>query len=154
MFKGRKLNDLLSDKRFIRWAVIAALAAVLAIFAGSLIQSGSGEAQVDTEAFSDRLKRELLNVVSHIDGVGEAEIFLTLDNGGENVYLSHSDTKTKSIEPTVRGVVIVCDGGDDPVVVSRVLSAVTRALSVSSDKVCVTKLARSQQNGNEYDYDH
>lgn len=140
MFKGRKLNEILSDKRFVRIAVIAAVGAILLIFISSYLDFG-GASAVDTEAFGERLRTQLLTIVSHIDGVGEAEIFLTLDNGGENVYLTNSDTKTKSIEPTVRGVVIVCDGGDDPVVVSRVLSAVTRSLSVSSDKVCITKLA-------------
>ena len=143
MSKGRKLNDLLTDRRFIRWAVIVALSAIVLIFLSSLIHSGTGDDTADTEAFSDRLRTSLLNVVTHIDGVGEAEIFLTLDNGGENVYLANTDTKTKSIEPTVRGVVIVCDGGDDPIVVSRVLSAVTRSLSISSDKVCITKLAHN-----------
>lgn len=140
MLKGRKLNELLYDKRFIRVAVIAALGAIVIIFLSSYIDFG-GDPAVDTEAFSEKLRSQLLAIVSHIDGVGEAEIFLTLDNGGENVYLTNSDTKTKSIEPTVRGVVIVCDGGDDPVVVSRVLGAVTRSLSISSDKVCITKLA-------------
>ena len=140
MSKGRKWNEILTDKRFIRVAVIAALGAILLIFLTSFIDFGT-DTSVDAEAFSDRLKSQLLSIVSHIDGVGEAEIFLTLDNSGENVYLTNSDTKTKSIEPTVRGVVIVCDGGDDPVVVSRVLSAVTRSLSISSDKVCITKLA-------------
>ena len=62
-----------------------------------------------------------------------------MDNSGENVYLKNTDQKTVSIEPKVRGVVIVCDGGDDPLVVSRVLDAVTKALNISSDKVCITK---------------
>lgn len=141
MFKGRKLNDLLTDRRFIRAAVIAALCAIGVIFLSSFIRFGTDDGGIDTEAFSDRLRGRLLDIVSRIDGVGEAEIFLTLDNGGENVYLTNSDTKTKSIEPTVRGVVIVCDGGDDPVVVSRVLGAVTRSLSVTADRVCITKLA-------------
>lgn len=141
MSKGNKLNDLLTDKRFIRAAVIVAACAIALIFLSSVIRSGSDEKAVDTEAFSQRLHSRLLNIVTRIDGVGEAEIFLTLENGGENVYLTNSDTKTKSIEPLVRGVVIVCDGGDDPVVVSRVMSAVTRSLSISSDRVSITKLA-------------
>ena len=62
-----------------------------------------------------------------------------MDNSGENVYLKNTDTKTKSIEPKVRGVVVVCDGGDNPLVVSRVLDAVTKSLNISSDKVCITK---------------
>ena len=77
--------------------------------------------------------------MSQISGVGNVKIFLTMDNSGENVYLKNTDTKTVSIEPKVRGVVVVCDGGDDQLVVSRVLDAVTKALNISSDKVCITK---------------
>ena len=141
MSMGRKLSELITDKRFIRIAVIAALGAIVLIFLSSFIDIGSKDAAVDTEAYSAQLRSQLLEIVSRIDGVGEAEIFLTMDNAGEYVYLTNTDTKTKSIAPTVRGVVIVCDGGDDPIVVSRVLSAVTRSLSISSDKVCITKLA-------------
>ncbi len=64
-----------------------------------------------------------------------------MDNSGENVYLNNSDTKTKSITPVVRGVVVVCTGGDDSLVVARVMSAVTKSLDISSNKVCVTKLS-------------
>lgn len=142
MSKVKKLSELITDRRFVRFAVIAAAAAIALIFLSSFVSFGGGEKAVDTEVYSEQLRSQLLDIVSHIDGVGEAEIFLTLDNGGESVYLTNTDTKTKSIEPTVRGVVIVCDGGDDPVVVSRVLGAVTRSLSISSDKVCITKLAR------------
>jgi len=140
MSKSKKLSELLGDKRFIRIAVFVCLSAIILIWLTSFVHFGTDDKAVDTDSYVTQLRSQLLEIVSHIDGVGEAEIFLTLDNGGENVYLSNSDTKTKSIEPTVRGVVIVCDGGDDPIVVSRVLSAVTRSLSLSSDKVCVTKL--------------
>lgn len=144
MFKKKSLNDILTDQRFIRIAVIAACAAILLIFLSSFIKFPSS-GDKDTEQYTIQLHDQLLSIVTRIDGVGEAEIFLTIDNAGESVYLSNSDTKTKSIEPTVRGVVIVCDGGDDPIVVSRVLSAVTRSLSISSDKVCVTKLSNINQ---------
>ena len=140
MLHSRSLNDILADKRFIRIAVIAACAAILLIFLSSYI-SLKPDSGVDAERYAADLHDSLLDIIAHIDGVGEAEIFLTMDNAGESVYLTNSDTKTKRIEPTVRGVVIVCDGGDDPIVVSRVLSAVTRSLSISSDKVCITKLS-------------
>lgn len=45
------------------------------------------------------------------------------------------------MEPVVRGVVVVCEGGDDPLTVTRILEAVTTALGVSSAKVCITKCA-------------
>lgn len=47
----------------------------------------------------------------------------------------------KQIEPTIKGVVIVCEGGDDIIVKERVISAITTALSISSTRVCVTKSA-------------
>ena len=140
MLTKQKLNEILTGKRFLRIAVTAAAVSVLLIFVTSYVDFGV-DRDVESERYSAALKAQLLEIISRIDGVGEAEIFLTMDNSGEYVYLKNSDTKTKSIEPTVRGVVIVCEGGEDPVVVDRVLSAVTRSLSISSDKVCITKLA-------------
>ena len=43
------------------------------------------------------------------------------------------------IQPTVRGVVVVCDGGDRDDVRERVIQAVAVALDVSSKRVCVVK---------------
>ncbi|MBQ3266243.1 MAG: hypothetical protein IJH07_10760 [Ruminococcus sp.] len=138
MLSGKKLSEWLSRKSTLRVAVIIGTAAILLIALSSVIdfdQSGNDQA----EAYASRTEARLLEIVSQISGVGEAKIFLTMDNRGENVYLKNTDTKTVSIEPKVRGVVIVCDGGDDPLVVSRVLDAVTKALNISSDKVCITK---------------
>ncbi|MGI5893547.1 MAG: hypothetical protein ACOX6P_03035 [Candidatus Merdivicinus sp.] len=45
------------------------------------------------------------------------------------------------MEPVIKGVIIVCEGGEDPVTVSRIMDAVTTALAISSAKVCITKLA-------------
>ncbi len=45
------------------------------------------------------------------------------------------------IEPKIKGVVVVCQGADNMVVQERVISAVTTALGISSNRVCVTKKA-------------
>ena len=138
---GKRISKLTGSKRFLNIAVIVALSAITLIFLTSFIDIDSTDNTAVVERYSEQLRSQLLEIVSRIDGVGRVELFMTLDNAGENIYLTNTDKKTKSIEPTVRGVVVVCDGGDDPVVVGRVLSAVTRSLSLSSDKVCVTKLA-------------
>ncbi|MCI8496908.1 MAG: stage III sporulation protein AG [Clostridiales bacterium] len=44
------------------------------------------------------------------------------------------------IEPQVKGVVVVCEGGDQELVQQRVTNAVTTALNITSRRVCVTKL--------------
>ena len=137
MLKGRKLSAILSDKRTLRVAVIIGFAAIALILISSLINiDASG---VSPEKYAAETESRLLRILSEIDGVGEAKIFLTMENAGENVYLKNTDKKTASIEPKVRGVVIVCDGGDDPIVAARVLEAVTKSLDINSDKVCITK---------------
>ncbi len=43
------------------------------------------------------------------------------------------------IQPQIKGVVVVCDGGDTAGVVQRVTAVVTTALNISTRRVCVTK---------------
>lgn len=43
------------------------------------------------------------------------------------------------IEPKVKGVVVICPGGDDAVVKKRIVEAVTTALNINYTRVCVTK---------------
>ena len=138
MLTGKKFSDWLSSRTTVRIAVIVGAAAILLIGLSSVIDFDRDSIE-QADAYASRTEARLLEIVSQISGVGEAKIFLTMDNSGENVYLKNTDTKTVSIEPKVRGVVIVCDGGDDPLVVSRVLDAATKALDISSDKVCITK---------------
>ncbi len=136
------VKKIFENPKILKIAVISGIVAIALIFISSYIDVSSFSRNLDSEEYCTALEENLLSVVTRIEGVGNAEIFLTMDNDGENVYLSNSDTKTQSITPVVRGVVIVCDGGDDPVVVSRVMSAVTKSLDISTNKVCVTKLSK------------
>lgn len=138
MLPGKRLNEWLSDKRVIRTAVIIGIAAILLIGLTKVVDLSGGR-QDQAGEYASRTEERLLEIVSQISGVGDVKIFLTMDDSGENVYQKNTDQKTVSIEPKVRGVVVVCDGGDDPTVKSRVLDAITKALNISSNKVCITK---------------
>ncbi|MBP3381010.1 MAG: hypothetical protein J6L00_00065 [Clostridia bacterium] len=65
------------------------------------------------------------------------------DTEQDVILIDGTDGKTglllTEIQPTVKGVVVVCDGGDREDVVQRVTSAVTTALNISARRVCVTK---------------
>lgn len=138
MSKRKRLSDWLNDRRVIKAAVIVGIAAILLIGLTNAVDlSGGGQDQV--REYASRTEERMLEIVSQISGAGDVKIFLTMDDSGENVYQKNTDQKTVSIEPKVRGVVVVCDGGDDPTVVARILDAVTKALDISSDKVCITK---------------
>ena len=47
----------------------------------------------------------------------------------------------RRLEPEVKGVVVVCQGGDDPLVVRRVVETVRVALNISSSRISVSRLA-------------
>ena len=141
MNKKLDFKKIYENPKFTKIAIIVGVLAILLIFLSSYIDFSDFKKTVDTDEYCTALENSLLSVITQIEGVGNAKIFLTMDNNGENVYLNNTDTKTQSISPVVRGVVIVCDGGDDPVVVNRVMSAITKSLDIPSNKVCVTKLS-------------
>ena len=126
------------DPAAVKIAAAAGIIAIVLIFLSSYIDFGAKTP--DTQKYSSQISSQLLEILSSVEGVGDVKIFLTMDNAGEDIYRNNSDSKIKSITPTVRGVVVVCDGGDDPVVAERIMSAVTKSLDISSDKVSITKL--------------
>ncbi|HHZ05691.1 MAG TPA: hypothetical protein GX401_02710 [Clostridiales bacterium] len=78
------------------------------------------------------------------DGSPQSDSNTQIENSYITVKLADGTQQTvllKEIQPKVRGVLVVCSGGDDKVIHQRVLEAVTKALDISSAKVCVTKLS-------------
>ena len=67
-------------------------------------------------------------------------------NDCEKKYITVKDSEgtehalaVTEIEPKIKGVIIACTGGDNPVVKKRIVEAATTALSIPSRRVCVTK---------------
>jgi stage III sporulation protein AG len=58
------------------------------------------------------------------------------NSGGQQALI-----KTE-LQPTIMGVVIVCDGGDSPVVQENITNTVMSALNVSADHISVCKLSK------------
>lgn len=77
-------------------------------------------------------RKEDGNGISERDDKKESVIIVDSGNGRQGLLVTE-------IQPTVRGVVVVCQGGDQPIVQERVINLVTTALNISSKRVCVTK---------------
>ncbi|MBR1481629.1 MAG: hypothetical protein IJ598_01535 [Ruminococcus sp.] len=136
---------LLEGGIFKKMIIIAGVAGIALILLSSIDFSSCGSRRKD-EAFSvttysTEIESDLESVISQIQGAGKTKVLLTMENSVEYVYLEDSDKKTKEVEPLIRGVLVVCEGGDDPVVVERITEAVTKALDISTAKVCITKLS-------------
>ncbi len=137
--KGFSLKKLISDDKFRKILFICGIAGIVLIFLSSFIELPKENADYNVSNYKEQIENSVSDMLKNVDGVGECSVLITIENSVEDVYLQNSSTKTKEIEPKIRGVVIACGGGDDPVIVGRVSEIVTKALGISSAKVCVTK---------------
>ena len=100
----------------------------------------SGEEKIyATESRTNQQSRS-----SMTDGSGDK----SLENNaeGEETYLvlrgsggEETPILLKTLEPKIRGAVILCEGGEDPAIREKVLKAASAALNISSSKIYVTK---------------
>ena len=88
----------------------------------------------NTEATEDKSNGEVTKKQESDDS--EVKYITIKESNGAEKALAITE-----IQPTVKGVVVVCSGGDDSAVQQRVINAVTTALNITSKRVCVTKLS-------------
>lgn len=110
------------------------------------------------------LEERIASLIGQVQGVGECRVMVTLESGSRFVYAAEqgysegTDTYTANektlfvdtengpvglliteVQPTVKGVAVVCDGGDDPTVREQVIGLVSAAFNISSGRICVAK---------------
>ena len=112
------------------------------------------------------LESRLEDAVFKIKGAGKTDITITFDsskkflyakNSSENIGDSESEIETeiviidgkngeeplfiKTEEAKIRGVLVVCEGGENPLVREKIIEAVCALLDIPSNKVSVAKMA-------------
>ena len=120
-----------------------------------------------TDEYVTDLENRLVSIISSINGAGETKVMITLESGSEEIYLhdydygENIDPSGKNIverkdeyviidgesgekgivvkiaEPKIRGVAVVCKGGDSDSVRVRIIEAVTALLDIGSNCVSV-----------------
>lgn len=120
---------------------------------------------IDYSAYISDLEKQTTNIVGSISGVGKCKVMITLEETDENVYamdtqenFSDSSNSTKSeyifyekdnddtpvllkqFFPKVKGVVVVCQGGDDYFIKEEIISAISSLFGVSTNNITVSKL--------------
>ncbi|MCD7774630.1 MAG: hypothetical protein LUG85_02170 [Clostridiales bacterium] len=118
---------------------------------------------ISSEDIEESLESRLKNMVESIDGAGNAEVMISVDSTGEYVYAentkSDEDADSYSGEneivifeqsdgsdagliisvknPEIRGVAVICDGGDSSSVKAEITKMVTNLFGIGSDRVYV-----------------
>ena len=116
---------------------------------------------VETAPAED-LERRLEALLSQIAGAGQVRVLLTEDTGRETVYQTDTQTDADSLredtvivedsartemglvrrtlEPSYRGAVILCQGADAPGVKLAIVEAVRCVTGLGADRISVQKL--------------
>lgn len=114
------------------------------------------------ELLESRIEAE----ISKISGAGETSVLLTFDSSEEYFYAKNSteeeDSEEKNTEhefvviegesgekpvviktkkAKIRGVLVICEGGDDPTVREKIIEALCALLDIPSNCVSVAKMA-------------
>ena len=143
-------------KRY-RFALLVVLVGVVLM----LLPTGHADEEEPAEtkpADQATLTEELTAILGQIQGVGNVRVLLTEEAGAQTVYqidengdrietviITGSDRAQQGLISQVlpcryRGAVIVCSGGDDPVVQLRVMEAVSKVTGLRSDQISVQKM--------------
>ena len=121
------------------------------------------------------LEERLAGMIGSVQGAGRVRVMVTLENAGETVYATNekSDTQTSGtadrrtsyenehvffeaqegrqplvetrLEPEVKGVAVVCEGGDDVTVIRRITDLVSVVLKLPSNRVCFIKMTDTEE---------
>ena len=134
---------------------------ILLLIGGNLgFQKDShAEDAYSVQYYTEVLEERIQNLCTSVQGVTNATVLLTLDCGSEFVYAQNTDTTSPStgvwdyvivsrgdseepigvteIYPKVRGVAVVCTGGNSAAIQQVITELLTASLGISSNRIKV-----------------
>lgn len=139
-----EIKELLKTDKAMKILLAAGAAIILLIALSGLFGKKSqppaetaGITASELTEYEHGLEKRLTEILSHIGGVGEASVMVTLDTSGRTEYGKNADMLLSVTAPKVRGVIVVCDGGDSVSVKEKVIDAVTGVFGISSVRISV-----------------
>lgn len=164
-----KLKELSKKPLFLKCAIAAGAVMIVIIafsdFSGDEKKRSDEDVEVMTftssEIYAKETETRLKELLTDIEGVGRANVMLTITSTEEYVYaetVKSGDARTENgyviidngsrkealvkrvNNPAISGVVIVCEGGDDPRVCERIYNAASTALNIPTNKIYVAEM--------------
>lgn len=137
----KKTGSFLSSRAGKITAALLAAAGIILLAAGSLIgkntQSGAAAAApCDSYAqYREYLENRIKTLCESVAGVSDAAVLITLD--GSIGYTYCAGELSAVSYPAVRGIAVVCRGGDNLQVQKKLIDLLSAAFSVSSAHISV-----------------
>ena len=146
-----------------KYALIVVLVGVLLLLLpdGRQSQNDAVAPEQPTTLSAQELEQKLERILGRIEGAGQVSVVLTVKEGPRQVLARDMEQRQEetvqeyvlisqgsgrqntvalqTVAPVYQGALVVCDGGEDPVVRLRVLEGVRVLTGLSSDKISVSK---------------
>lgn len=141
-----RLTEVLKSEKGIKIILAVGAALIFFIFMLSFFDGkNSSESNIekgnvlsDIEEYEIKLENKLTDIIAKIDGASNINVMITLEKTEESIYGGKTADISATVTPTVRGVVVVCNGGENPIIKAKISEAVCKALGISAARVCVT----------------
>ena len=107
--------------------------------------------------YSESLEKKIEDFLRTVNGINSAEVFVTIDSGNELQYAAKGSSEgnpsdyliintdngeeaavVRQIYPQVRGIAVSCTNGNNATVKEEVISLLSAALGISTNKISVT----------------
>jgi len=118
---------------------------------------------ITVSTYTEKIEEKIRSLCAAVEGAGNVRVLVTLDCSSELVYADNrketvdatgtsyssdyliiedknekSPVTVREIYPKIRGVAVVCDGGDVPTVKAKLTELLSAALGISTGHISVT----------------
>lgn len=145
----------LKNKKIITLLIFGLVLGILLIFLGNT-PSNENKNNLQTREknneYTDQLEDRLEDMINNINGVSDAKVLITLKSSCEYVFASdNSNTSEKHVivedglvqvkeyMPEIEGVAVVCTGGNNTVIQSKITDLLCSVLGIYSTHVYITE---------------
>lgn len=162
------LDKLTSHKHFPKILILAGIALMLMIlFSDSDDEdklaktSDTSEVFLISDNYTEYSEKKLVSLLESIEGVGKNKVMVNLsgteeyvyaeeinqrENQQENSYVIYDDGNSNTAllkrvnNPSVTGIVVVCEGGDDPKICEQVYKVISTAFNIPTNRIYVAEM--------------
>ncbi len=159
--------SVISERKKILFLVLLGAVGILLVFCGFFAQGGGeskenskeGEISFHTMEYIESIENKIRSITEKITGSTDVSVIVSAESGTEYVYVSNEEADgealsreyitvknesgryelvlAKEVYPEIKGISIACPGGDDSSVKLKILEAVSVALGISKNRICI-----------------
>lgn len=145
----------LKNKKYILLLIFGLILGILLILLGNT-SSNANKTNLQTKEknneYAYQLEERLEEMINNINGVSNAKVLVTLKSSCEYVFASDNSStsekhvivedglvQVKEYMPEIEGVAVVCTGGNDTVIQSKITDLLCSVLGIYSTHVYITE---------------